>query len=301
MGRGWGWGDLLRRARRRRRHPLLTSPIKGEELGPSFSYHLPMPGLLLALLIGAAPPEPKPLVGDAILHYVRSNRDGSAPEHVVQFRPTRTGIAVYKWVSKCTTAAYVTAEMDSDVAEGRTFVAGKVAPDGGQAKFGTLTLNGAAPVLAVDISPPGAARIQQSHKLKGRPYLLYDFDFADLNAFLQEHREEVHFSFALPVIWPGEAGLFRDLGTLHANYDGDEVRDGRAVRRFFLGVEGPKTGSGMLWVDSAQGFIAEAELDLPNHQEYRDFRLKLEKVEQGGQAAWDALTRSQYAGCPTGN
>ena len=258
-----------------------------------------MLSLLLAAVLFAETPAPKTLVGDTILHYVRSNLDGSEPEHVVQFRPTRTGIAVYKWVSKCTTAAYVTAEMTEGVDEGRTLVAGKVAPDGVQVKFGTLTLDEAASTLTVDITPPGAARMQQSHKLKGRPYLLYDFDFADLNAFLQEHPEEVHFSFALPVVWPGEVGLFRDLGTLHANYDGDEARGGRAVRRFFLGVEGPRTGSGMLWVDAAQGHIVEAELNLPNHQEYRDFRLKLERVEQGGQRAWDALTRSHYADCPT--
>ena len=256
-----------------------------------------MLSLLLAAALFAEPPAPKPLVGDAILHYVRSNRDGSEPEHVLQFRPTRTGIAVYKWVSKCTTSAYVTAEMDEQVGEGRIFVAGKVATDGSQAKFGTLTLDAAAQALAVDITPPGGARIQQSHKLKGRPFLLYDFDFADLNAFLQEHPGEVHFSFSLPVVWPSEDGLFRDLGTLHANYDGDEMRDGRAVRRFFLGVEGPKTGSGMIWVDATQGFIVEAELNLPNHQEYRDFRLKLERVDHGGQPAWDALTASQYADC----
>jgi hypothetical protein len=257
---------------------------------------------LLALsLAQAAAPEPRPLVGDAIFHYVRSNKDGSEPEHVVHFRPTRTGIAVYKWVSKCTTSAYVTAEMDEAVTEGRSFTAGKVARDGSQAAFGTLTIDEAEPALVADLTPPGGARIQTRHKLPGRPFLIYDFDFADLNAFLQEHPEEVHFSFKLPVVWPGEPSLFRDLGTLHANYDGDVVRDGRKVRAFFLGVEGLKTGSGMLWVDAAQGFIVEAELDLPNHADYRDFRLKLAKVEHGGKPAFDALTRSQYAGCPTGN
>ncbi|HEX6218207.1 MAG TPA: hypothetical protein VFZ35_02910 [Sphingomicrobium sp.] len=257
--------------------------------------------LVLLAAAQAAPPAVKPIVGDLIFHYVRSNRDGSEPEHVVQFRPTRTGISVYKWVSKCTTSAYVTAEMDEGVGEGRRFVAGKVAPDGTQAQFGTLTLDPDNAALLVDITPPGGSRIQQAHKLKGRPFIIYDFDFADLNAFLQEHREEVHFSFNLPVVWPSDAGLFRDLGTLHANYDGEEVRDGRKVRMFFLGVEGPTTGMGKMWVDAAQGYIVEAELNLPNHLEYRDFRLKLEKVEHGGRAAWDALTKSQYADCPTGN
>ena len=253
---------------------------------------------LVPLLIAAAEPPPPPLVGDIILHYVRSNQDGSEPEHVVQFRPTKTGIAVYKWVSKCTTAAYVTAEMDEEASEGRSFIAGKVAPDGTQAKFGTMALDPATPALTVDITPPGGTRIQQRHKLQQRPYLLYDFDFAELNAYVQEHPQEVHFSFLLPVIWPGEPSLFRDYGKLHANYDSDTIRDGRKVRVFFLGVEGPKSATGMMWVDAAQGYIVEAELNLPNHAEYRDFRLKLERVEHGGQPAWDALTASQYAGCP---
>ena len=252
--------------------------------------------ILLALLAAASPPAP--LTGDAILHYVRSNKDGSEPEHVVQYRPTKTGISVYKWVSKCTTSAYVTAEMDAGVSEGRQFVAGKVAPDGRQAEFGTLTLDEAAPALVVDITPPGGDRIQQRHLLPGRPFLLYDFDFADLNAFLQEHPGEVHFSFKLPVVWPSEAGLFKDLGTLHAMYDGDEERGGRKVKRFLLSVEGPKTGLGMLWTDAAPGFIVEADLSHPNHQEYRDFRLKLARIEHGGTPAWDALTKSQYARCP---
>ena len=63
-----------------------------------------------------------------IYHYIRSNRDGSQPEHVVHYRPTRTSISVYKWVSKCTTAAYVTADMDDQMRSGRMFFAGKVAP-----------------------------------------------------------------------------------------------------------------------------------------------------------------------------
>ena len=101
-------------------------------------------------------------------------------------------------------------------------------------------------------------------------------------------------------------GLFRqpnsyDAAVRFSNASGelqaDSKPDGRGMAIKVLGVEGPKTGSGMMWVDAAQGFIVEAELNLPNHQNYRDFRLKLERVEHGGQPAWDTLTRSQYAGC----
>jgi hypothetical protein len=236
-----------------------------------------------------------------ILHYVRSNRDGSEPEHVVQYRPTRTGIAVYKWVEPCTTAAYVTAEMGDDVRDARRYVAGKVARDGRQAKFGTLTLDAEAPALALDIVPPGGERIQMRHALSQRPYLLYDFDLADLNAFLQEHRPKADFTFALPVIWPGDEKLFRDLGTLHARHRGTEMHAGRETVRFDLAVEGPAPSAGTLWVEARDGFIVEAQLGLPNHQEYRDFQLKLERVQAGSKEAWNALTAGQYANCPAGN
>ena len=248
---------------------------------------------MLTLLAAAALATPSP-----IYHYVRTNKDGSEPEHVVHYRPSKTGIAVYKWVEKCTTAAYVTADMSDDLQQGRVFIAGKVAKDGSQARFGTLTLDPRLLTLAADVTPPGGPRIQVKHSLRGMPYLLYDFDFADLNSFLQEHRPNRDFSFALPVIWPSDENIFRDLGMLRAHYAGTEQHMGRDTLRFDLAVEGPTPSTGTLWVDAADGFIVEADLGLPNHMEYKDFRLKLDQVEQGGDAAWDALTKSQYANCP---
>lgn len=254
----------------------------------------------LALTSCATVPPQSP-VGDAIYHYVRSNLDGSEPENVVQFRPSRTGIAVYKWVEKCTNAAYVTAQMDGAVREGRRYVAGRVARDGSQATFGTLTLDPVTSTLLAEIDPPGGSHVSARHTLKSRPYVIYDFDFADLNAFLQEHRPKRDFTYALPVIWPCEPSLFRDLGQLTASFAGNEQHLGRRSRRFDLTVAGPEPASGRLWIDAEHGFIVEAELSLPNHDGYRDFRLRLDRVEHGGRSAWDQLTAGHHAGCPTGN
>ncbi|HEU0310060.1 MAG TPA: hypothetical protein VFR36_02405 [Sphingomicrobium sp.] len=248
---------------------------------------------MLSLIAAAALAAPSP-----IYHYIRSNRDGSEPEHVVQYRPTRTTVSVYKWVEKCKTAAYVTAVMSDDLLDARFFVAGKVARDGSQARFGTLALDPRLMTLSADVAPPGGPRIQVKHMLRARPFLLYDFDFADLNSFLQEHRPKSDFSFALPVIWPADDAVFRDLGMLRARYAGPEERLGRQVVRYDLRVDGPTASTGTLWADAAQGFIVEADLGLPNHMEYKDFRLRLEKLEAGSQSAWDALTKSHYAGCP---
>jgi len=188
--------------------------------------------------------------------------------------------------------------MSDDMHEGRVFFAGKVARDGSQARFGTLTFDPVLMMLAADVTPPGGQRIRVKHSLRAVPYLLYDFDFADLNSFLQENRPDRDFSFALPVIWPSDESIFRDLGMLRAHYIGPEQRAGRDLLRFDLKVEGDKPSTGFLWVDARYFYIVEAELGLPNHMEYKDFRLKLEKVEAGGQPAWDALTESQYANCP---
>ncbi len=251
--------------------------------------------VLLAAVLLAAPTAP----AAPIYHYVRSNLDGSEPEHIVQYRPSRTQIAVYKWVEKCTMAAYVTAEMDEGLRDARQFVAGKVAKDGSQARFGALTLDPVTPSLAVAVDLANGEKIREAHPLKSRPYLLYDFDFADLNAFLQEHRPRADFAYELPVIWPVEgSSVFRDYGRLQAKFVGEAKHLGRPAVRFDLSVDGPTPSTGALWVDAAQGFIVEAELGLPNHLENRDFRLKLDKIEPGGQAAWDALTKSQFADCP---
>jgi hypothetical protein len=250
-----------------------------------------MISLLASAVLAAATPSP-------IYHYVRSNRDGSRAEHVVQFRPTRTSVFVYRWVEKCTTAAYITAAMSDDLRDARFFAAGMVARDGTQAQFGTLTFDPRILTLSVDGKRPGGSRVQGEHMLKARPYLLYDFDFADLNSFLQEQRPRSDFSYALPVIWRSDPNIIRDLGILHARYAGEEQHLGQKAVRYALSVDGPTPATGALWTDAHQGFIIEAELGLPNHMGYKDFRLKLEKIEEGGGAAWEALTKSQYANCP---
>lgn len=253
---------------------------------------------LAALALTGCATVPPSATGDQIYHYLRTNRDGSEAEHVVQYRPTRTGIAVYKWVEKCTTAAYVTAEMDPSLRHGSRFVAGKVAKDGSQAVFGTLVFDQAGPAMQIEIDPPGMGHLSERVKLNGRLNLLYDFDLADLNVILQEARPRDDFAFELPVIWPGAGpSLVRQLGQLTARYVGQEQHLGRRTARFDLIVTGPTPSTGTLWIDAKRGFIVESELGLPNHQEYRDFRLKLERVEGGGQAAWNRLTRGHYAGC----
>ena len=235
---------------------------------------------------------------DAVVrHYVRSNRDGSSAEKIVHFRPTRTDVAVYKWVSKCETAAYVTAQMDPSTWEPRGLDAGKVAADGTQARFGRLDLDPATRTVSAwaDL-PPG--RVSDTAVVPaGMPWFLFDYDLGDLNAYLQETRPTGDFTFAFALVWPESEDFLTHMASVHAAHRGIELRDGRSVRRFDLHFVAGRKGSGTLWTEPATGAIVEAEASVPNHPGMADFRLKLQREEPGGAAAWNALLEGHYAQC----
>ena len=268
--------------------------------------------LLTLLLVGCAtgprslaPPQEPAAANQRqapLLHYVRSNRDGSAAENIVHFRPSRSEVAVYKYVSKCTTAAYVTAKLDPDLWEATALDAGKVGRTGEQEKFGRISMRedafGGTRTLDVWADLPGG-RISDSAEVPGGiPWFLFDYDLGDLNAYLQETRPEREFLFAFALVWPGGADFFTHMGTLRARHRGIEQRGGRDLRRFDLDFLFGREGTGTLWTDPATWHIVEAELGQPNHPGMKDFRLRLERVEPGGQAAWEALLKGHYADCP---
>ena len=234
-----------------------------------------------------------------IYHYIRTNRDGSEPEHIVQFRPDPRHIAVYKWVEKCTTAAYVTADFDPEAGEATALDAGKVAKDGSQAKFGRIVLDPATRALDIRLDTtdgPLTERVEGA----GKPWALYDYDLADLNAAFQTHPPREPFAFWWGVIWPDEASgrMMRTLGWVDARPAGIVPRKGRPVRQFDLTLRADPKVRGHLWLDPERGHIIAADFDQPNHNNYADFLLELDRVEQGGQLAWERLVAGHYANCP---
>lgn len=243
-------------------------------------------GLAMALA-GCAHGGPGP--GDAISHYVRSNSDGSMAEHVVHFFPGEREVAVYKWMEKCETAAYVTATMGGAPLEPERLVAGKVAEDGTQAAFGELTLDRAARSLNIEVTL-GGETMTEATDAGPAPWMLYDYDLADLHAMLRAKPEGGNFAVSMRMIWPEEPPFFRSLGEVRFADQG--VEDG--VRRY----EASGGVRGTLLADAATGQLLHARFDAPNHPGYADYALSLERTETGGQAAWDALMRAHYADCP---
>lgn len=232
-----------------------------------------------------------------IFHYLRSNSDGSQPEHIVQFRPDPRRIAVYKWVSKCRGAAYVTAEFDPATREAIALDAGKVARDGSQSRFGRITLDPTARELHLWVDTPGGTLTERIGKV-GQPWALFDYDLADLNAAVQTRRPAQDFEFWWGLVWPGGDKIMQPLGWIDARHAGIVSRKGQAVRQFDLTLRADPGVTGRLWIDPSHGHIIAASFDRPNHDNYRDFALELQSIEQGGAAAWRRLLKAHYGDCP---
>lgn len=249
---------------------------------------------LLALLLAS------PVAGQVgrSWHFVRSNDDGSKPEAVVVHLAAPGRLAVMKAVAPCQRAALVTATFDPATGQTGELVGGTLGQDGQQQAFawfredaGMLTARAALPEGELRLATPIATR----------PWHLYDFDLASLNAWLvgrPDHR--AGFMIGLPLLIIAATGpSLRDLGALTARRLGETGWQGRPALLFQL--DGPALGgrSGLLLIDAEQGHIIDARLPMPNHDGYRDFRLRLAGVADG-EPAWAERRAAHWRDCRAG-
>lgn len=242
-----------------------------------------------ALAMGTADDRP-------LWRYLRTNSDGSEPETVVVFREAPGRIAVFKEKSRCTNAAYVTGELDPATGQAWRLLGGRLTRELTQQPFAWLTRNDAG-LLQARLGAPDAAPVFEI--ATGPRWVMYDFDFSDLISHPPAEialRRDV--SFEMPLILTGEgAPQMRNLGEARLRFDRAIRYRGAATYRYR--IDGPALGkaAGTIWFARAGGHIVDAQLPIPNHAEYRDFRLRL--VGQArGEAAWRAILADHWKGCP---
>lgn len=249
---------------------------------------------LYALVLSACAAPAYAAQDGAILHYLRSNSDGSEPEAVsVWLRPDGP-IEVFKRISPCTNAALVTASFDPDSGEAVALAGGRLGRDGSQQPFAWLSMDDTRE-LTVRLGAPEAAPHQTMALAPGTVWRLYDFDFADWNAAADGPPADL-IRFELALVWPDSDPPLSSLGLGEARWIRDEMRLGRATRRY--AVTGDGFAGGDLWLEASTGTVVEVQWAQPNHSEYRDFHLVLTGQDEG-EAAWRALLASHWADCPT--
>jgi len=248
---------------------------------------------LAALALATCAPPAFAQDGD-ILHYLRSDMDGSSPEAVSVWLREDGSVEVFKRVSPCTNAALVTAEFDGVGAEPRRLVGGRLGRDGAQQPFAWLDYDAETGEIAVRFGAPDAPPVETLTLSSPAPWRLYDFDFADWNA-LADGPPPASFTVEMALIWPDGEPVLRNLGEAEAVRVGEEPRAGRAAVRYRVSANGFEAGD--LWLDPATGRVIEVAWAAPNHPGYENYRLVLTGSDSG-EAAWRALLASHWTGCP---
>ncbi|WP_017668932.1 hypothetical protein [Sandarakinorhabdus sp. AAP62] len=232
-------------------------------------------------------------------HYSRSNGDGSLAEAVHVHVPAAGQLAVMKAQARCTQAALVTARIDPATGQASELVGGQLRRDGGQQAFAWFREDGSGQLTARAALPEGELKLVTP--VGTRPWHLYDFDFASLTLWLANRPDRrADFRIGLPLLLIGPQGpTLTDLGALDGRFLAETHWMGKPALVFQL--HGPALGgkSGSLVMDAIAGHILEARLPIPNHDGYRDFRLRLTGISDGA-AAWAEARAAHWRGCRGG-
>ena len=228
-----------------------------------------------------------------VLHYVKTNIDGTHPEYVSQFVASADTLESFKFHPKSPPAGLVIAEMDWKFFSARRLESWRVPGKGERKLFGTLTFDSAA--RRAEVSLPSVRSAAESFDFKHVPVHLYNFDFASLN-FALPHLADPKGSFTVGVADPtfSETGPLAEYkGEVTVSYLGDEKRNNVAVRKYRIDGAGLQNRGGLIWVNRKHGWVEDAEIALPDNPDWTSFKFKLLRVERMTRAKWDKFVEEQ--------
>ena len=239
-----------------------------------------------------------------IYYYERTNTDGSMDERVTVFRRDATHLEVYKENGLCHRAALVTAELDLETLSAPVITGGALQPDAQHVEFAFLELNPETGVVDMRVLLPDM-EIRNDVEIESANWTLFDFDLASFTVATPHlDNPQEGFGFGMALLWadPSIEDPFFWMGEVTAEHVGQGERLGTITDEYLL------TGSafendlstgkeGRLWLAADDGHVVDAIMPVPNHPGYTDFRLRLLKVSDGGEAEWKALLRAHFEGC----
>lgn len=229
-----------------------------------------------------------------VLHYVKTNLDGSRPEYVSQFVAAADRLESFKFHPKSPPAGLVIATMDWKFFAARSLKSWRVPGRGERTLFGTLTFDAAA--RRAEVSLPAVRPAAETFAFGQLPIHLYNFDFGSLN-FALPHLSDPEGGFRIGVADPTfkESGpLVEYKGAVTVSYLNDERRANVPVRKYRIDGAGLQNRGGFIWVNRRRGWIEDMEIDLPDNPEWTSFKFKLLRVERMSRARWEKFIESQF-------
>ena len=236
----------------------------------------------------------KSLPAGTVLHYVKTNIDGTKPEYVSQYIADEKTMESFKFHVKGSRAGLVIAEMDWKFFSARSLKSWQVFAAGERRLFGTIFFDGEKRRAVVSL--PAVKSEAESFELKHFPVHLYNFDFGSLN-FSFPHLLRPEKDFVIGVTDPtfkADAPLVEYKGEVTVSYLADEKRSDLLTRKYRIDGAGLKDRGGFIWVNKDRGWIEDMEIDLPDNPDWTSFKFKLLKVEKMTRDEWDKFIKAQF-------
>lgn len=228
-----------------------------------------------------------------VLHYVKTNIDGTRPEYVSQFVAAADVLESFKFHPKSPPAGLVIAEMDWKFFAAKSLKSWRVLSRDERKLFGTLTFDAAAG--RAEVSLPSVRSATESFDFKQVPVHLYNFDFGSLN-FAFSHLARPEGSFRIGVADPtfkGTGPLVEYKGDVTVTYLKSERRNNVPVRKYRIDGVGLQNRGGFIWVNSRRGWIEDMEIELPDNPDWTSFKFKLLRVERMSRSEWEKFINEQ--------
>ncbi|MGB7921953.1 MAG: hypothetical protein WCF57_01780 [Pyrinomonadaceae bacterium] len=237
---------------------------------------------------------PEKIVVGTVYHYLKTNIDGTEPEHVSQYVASRERLEAFKFHPKGERAALVTADMDWSIFSAKRLESWQVYASGERKLFATLAYLGAE--KAVEVSIPSMRKANEKSAIKYLPFHVYNFDLGSLN-FAFRHLTNPRGSFMVGLADPtfkDEGALFGYRGEVTVDYAGEEMRQGARCRKYRIDGAGLENRGGNIWVNKSKGHIEDMEILLPDNPNWQSFKFRLTGTQQMSRAEWEAFMKKQF-------
>lgn len=257
---------------------------------------------LLSIVNAAQAPEslaafryqPGKIVTGVAYHYLKTNIDGTNPEHISIRIAAKDRIESFKFHPRGTRAALVIATMDWSIFSVKSLESWQIYKDKEKVLAATLVYLPATKEVAVTL--PFMNRPTEKVAIPFLPFHVYNFDFASLN-FAFPHLVNPQRTFRIGVSDPtfsDEGPAFRYRGEVEITFLGEELRGGFACRKYRIDGPGLEHKGGFIWVNKRTGYFMDAEIQLADNPNWQTFKFKLEKVERMNEAEWQSFMKAQF-------
>ena len=237
--------------------------------------------------------QPKRVVVGTVYHYLKTNIDGTHPEHVSQYVASRERLEVFKYHPKGERAGLVIAEMDWTIFSAKRLESWQVFKTGERKLFATLSYHSDEKV--VEVSIPSMKKTAEKTAIKHLPFHVYNFDLGSLNSAFR-HLVDARGSFVIGIADPTfqpQGALFKYRGEVTVVYAGDELRQGVQCRKYKIDGAGLENRGGHIWVNKNKGYIEDMEINLPDNPDWQSFKFRLTGVQQMSLEEWEAFMKKQ--------